>query len=64
MTNEQKKQILELEIKKIESEMYPLEVRARVAKKVGDTQLGDRVIKELERLEKYLDGYKEEMEAL
>jgi len=58
---DQKIKILENEILGIENEMYPLEVRARISKKVGDDQLNQKVMAELERLQKYIDAYKEEI---
>jgi len=61
MTNEQKIKILENEVVTIETEMYPLEVRARISKKVGDDQLNQKVMAELERLQKYIDAYEEEI---
>ena len=64
MTNEQKKQIIQREIEGIKQEMYPLEVRARVSKKVGDNELNKRVMAELEKLEKYLDAYGQELDAI
>lgn len=64
MTNEEKKQIIQNELKALEREMYPLEVRARVSKKVGDQELNIKVIREMERLEKYVDGYQEELKNL
>ena len=64
MTNDHKIKILENEVVTIETEMYPLEVRARISKKVGDEQLNQKVMAELERLQKYLDAYEEEMRVL
>ena len=58
---DQKIKILENEILGIENEMYPLEVRARISKKVGDDQLNQKVMAELERLQKYIDAYEEEI---
>jgi len=64
MTNDHKIKILENEVATIETEMYPLEVRARISKKVGDEQLNQKVMAELERLQKYIDAYQEEMRVL
>ena len=64
MTNDQKIQILNFEKQKIEAEMYPIEVRARVSKKVGDPELNKRCMTELERLQKYLDAYDEEIKQI
>lgn len=64
MTNEEKKQIIQNELKALEREIYPLEVRARVSKRVGDAELNKKVIVELERLDKYVDGYQEELKNL
>ena len=61
MNKDQKIAILKNEVANIEDEMYPLEVRARVSKKVGDAELNKRVMDQLEKLQKYLDAYNEEI---
>ena len=64
LTNQEKKRILEQEIRRINSEMYPIEVRGRIAGKLNDMNLKNQCLSELERLQKYLDEYGLELKHL
>lgn len=58
-----KQNIIKNEIREIETQMYPLEIRGRIAKKIGDQELANRCVSELERLQKYLDEYNKELKT-
>lgn len=62
LSDKDKREVIESLIRQTEADIYGLQVAARVRKSVGDDT--NKLIEQLEKLEKMLDGYRAELDAV